>query len=71
MYRSNTYNKQLHKGLSECLDDMVDLQVQLIRAEEGSPPNKDGVCDFEDAHVVARVRRGEAADEFLWQCKHL
>lgn len=44
---------------------MVDLQVQLIGAEKGSPAGKNRVCDFENTNVDLGVSCGKAADEIL------
>jgi hypothetical protein len=47
----STYHKKLNKGLSKCLNHMVDLHVELVRSEQGSPSDKDGVCNFENTNV--------------------
>lgn len=44
---------------------MVDLKVELVGAEEGSPSCEDGVGDLEDAGVDFGIGAREAADNFL------
>jgi hypothetical protein len=60
-----TYHKKLEESLTKCLDHMVDLHVELICAEQGSPSNEDGVCNFENTNVDLRIGGRKSADELL------
>lgn len=60
-----SYDEQMYEGLAECVDDMVDFCVEVICAEERSPPYKDGVCYLEDTDVGLGVCIGKTADQFL------
>jgi hypothetical protein len=44
---------------------VVNLHVKLVGAEQRSPSDKDGVCDFENANVDLGVCGREPADKFL------
>lgn len=62
-----TYHKKVDKSLAKSLNDMVDLHIQLVCSEQGSPSHKDGMCDLEDTNVDLGVRGRESADKFLHQ----
>ncbi|KAI6754965.1 hypothetical protein HG531_004071 [Fusarium graminearum] len=61
----NTYHKKLKESLTKCLDDMVDLHVELICTEQGSPSGEDRVCNFENTNVDLGISGGKSADELL------
>lgn len=49
--RRGTYDEKLHERLAECLDNVVDFQVQLVGSEQRPPTREDGVCNLEHANI--------------------
>ena len=60
--------EDLEERLDKAGEDVVDDEVELVRADFGAPAREDGVCSFEQREVgVVRGEVGrEGGDELLW-----
>lgn len=60
-----SYHQELEERLPKSRDDMVNLCVQLVGAEEWPPPHEDGVGNLKDPDVDFGIGCRESADKVL------